>query len=206
MSKNRIRLRHRNGFSLVEAMTASMIVTMAGAAMLLAVGESLTTSSSGIDTSRANLMARELMAEISSVRWADPDQPSHWGIEDGESYRNTRVHFDDLDDYDGWVGPPQTKTGTQYDAWQKLRFSNVPSHPYAKYTCRILVTPVSAANEPLQAGQTSSYRRVTVEIQHQDLAPHRLSQTFIDLAPLLGRSHWFDPNCTESPADVEVVP
>jgi Tfp pilus assembly protein PilV len=206
MRRHKSWLAGRRGFSLIEALTASVIVTVAGAAMLLAIGQSLQASGNGIDSSRAVQSAQELLTEISACRWADPDEPTHWGPENGECYDRSRSGFDDLDDYDGWTGRPQTKGGTEHDAWQQRQFPDVRTHPYAAYTCTVRVEYVSSADVPLAAGLTSPYRRVTVEVNRQGRTLYRLRQTFFDLATFLGRDGWFDPNDKVEPVTVEAVP
>lgn len=187
-------------------MAAVVIVTVTCSAMLLSVGQAMQASSACLDSSRANLLAEELMTEISACRWADRDNPNHWGPGDGEYQSRTRVLFDDLDDYDGWSGAPQTKSGTKYDRLQSVLFPSVPSHPYATYLCAVHVEYVSADGEPVPAGQMSAYRRVTVEVSRPGQPTERLTQIFQDHAPLLGRSHWFDPNVQEPVASVTIVP
>jgi len=202
----RLLLAARNAFTLVEALTAAVIVTVSGAAMLLAIGQSLQATTAGSDTHRVSLLADELMAEISACRLADLGNPTHWGPEEGEHQNPTRAGFDDIDDYDGWNGVPQTKTGVHYHIWQKNYFDSVPTHPYAAYMCHVAVEKVSAAGTVLTGNESSSYRRVTVEVTRDSKSVVLLSQTFFDLGPLLGRDHWYDPDATEPPATVEVVP
>ncbi len=196
----------RRGFTLVEAMTAVIIVTVACSAMLLSVNQAMQASEAGQGTNRANLLAQDLMNEISTVRWSDPTEPGHWGLESDERNSKTRATFDDLDDYDRWQGPPQTRDGRLYDALQSRLFPDVKSHEYSQYTLAVSVKYVSSSGQELASTKTSLYRRVTIEITHPNHAPHKLSQIFSDPAPLLGRTHWFDPKAVEPPAKVKYVP
>jgi len=196
----------RVGFTLVEAMMALTIVSLSCSAMLLSVEQAMQVSKVGIDTTRASSLAHELLTEISAARWADADQPTHWGPEDGEANTPTRAKFDDLDDYAGWYGVAQTRTGQTYDTVQKKFFANVPSHSYAKYYCSVLVEYVSQMGEPMPAGQISPYRRVTIAVSHYEQPNYQLSQVFQDHAPLMGRNHWFDPNTQEAANPPTIVP
>ena len=151
----------RRGFTLPEALAAVVIVTVAGSATLLAVSQSIQASLAGTDTARVNLLVQDLMDEITTCWWADTTSPTHWGPEAGETNsKKTRASFNDLDDYDGWSGPPQTKTGQTYDSLQQSLFPTVASHDYANYTCSVKVEYVSAAGDVLAAGQTSLYRQI----------------------------------------------
>jgi hypothetical protein len=193
----------RPGFSLVEAMTAVTLVTVACTAMLLSVSQALQATEASRGSSQANMLAQELMTEISACRWADPTQPSHWGPESNE-IGTTRVAFDDLDDYDGWTGPPQTRDGVTFDELQQAIFPAVSSHEYRDYTCAVSVQFVSATGQPV-AGW-SYYRQVTVEVTHPRHSPEKLSRIFYDPAPLFSRTQWFDPNLQEPVAAVQIVP
>lgn len=65
-------------------------------------------------------LARELMGEILSSPYEDPESPGgSLGRESGES-GGDRADFDDVDDYNGWNDDPQTKDGAEYpgyDGW-----------------------------------------------------------------------------------------
>lgn len=196
----------RQGFSLIEAMTAVALVTVSCSAMLLSVSQAMQASVASQGTSRANMLAQELMTEISACRWADPKEPNHWGPESDETRTKTRAAFDDIDDYDGWSGPPQTRDGIDYDSWQRKLFPSVTSHEYREYICSVSVQFVSSYGQVVSAEKPSLYRQVTVEVKHPKHAPQKLSQIFYDPAPLLGRTHWLDPKVKEPVAKVTIVP
>lgn len=195
----------RRGFSLVEAMTAVTLVTVSCSAMLLSVSQAIQATEASRGTSLANMLAQELITEISACRWADPSEPSNWGPETDEA-GTTRAAFDDLDDYDGWSGAPQTRDGVTYDTLQQAFFPAVTSNEYRDYTCSVCVQYVSSTGQVLTPGTTSLYREVTIEVTHPQYPPQKLSRIFYDPAPLLGRTHWFDPNLQEPVAPVQIVP
>src|SRR5262245_26765921 len=121
----------RNGFSMIEAMTAVVLVGIACTAMLLSVSQAIQSSDSNQGVNRANGIAQDLMNEISACRWSDSQSPQQWGPENGETMSGTRTGFNDLDDYDRWSGSPQTKSGLSFDAMQHQLFAAVRSDEYA---------------------------------------------------------------------------
>ena len=194
------------GFSLVEAMTAVTLTAIACSAMLLSVSTAMQASEASRGSSQANMLAKELMTEISACQWADPTEPSHWGPETDETATPTRASFDDLDDYDGWAGAPQTRDGVTYDQLQQALFPAVTSHNYRDYTLSVCVQYVTSTGQSSPVGKVSLYRQVTVEVTHPKHAPQELSRIFYDPSRLLGRKHWFDPKLKEPVAEVTIVP
>ncbi len=196
---------HRRGFTLAEALVAVVIVGIACSAMMYSVGDALSTSSASVDASRSGLLAQDLMHEISAVAWADDELPDHWGPEGNESDSKTRAGYDDLDDYDGWTSPPQTRTGLTYDHLLQRIFPDADCRPYAKYTCGVRVRYVDARGTALPSGQVSAYRQVTVTVGHDGRPPHKLTRVFADQSGLLGSDDWFDPNARREPARVQYL-
>jgi hypothetical protein len=145
------------------------------------------------------------MNEISAVAWADADEPDHWGTESGEANTKTRADYDDLDDYDGWTGPPQTRSGLVYDKLLQRVFPDVGCRPYEKYTCSVRVRYIDARGMALAAGQVSDYRQVTVTVGHAGRPPHELKRVFVDHSGLLGDDDWFDPSVRRQSAHVQYV-
>jgi len=195
-----------HGFTLVEAMTAVTLVAIAGSAMLFSVSTAMQASEASRGASQANMLAKELMTEISACQWADPSEPSHWGPETDEIATPTRASFDDLDDYDGWTGAPQTRDGVAYDQLQTALFPAVTSHRYRDYILSMHVQYVTATGKLTPDGKVSLYRQVTVEVTHPEHSPQESSRVFFDPSRLLGRKHWFDPKLKEPVAKVTIVP
>jgi Tfp pilus assembly protein PilV len=202
------RISHGAGFTLIEAMTAVVIATVACSAMLLAVSQSLQASSAGIASSRANLVATDLMNEISAAQWVDRSDPTHWGPETGEvSAQKIRAAFNDLDDYDGWSGTPQTHAGQTYDTLEKTFFPAVSGEDYGAFTCSVSVQCVSSTGVVVPHDQTTP-RRVTVQITCDNKPVATLVRTFQSSksASVLGSDHWSDPTLVEPIATVQTVP
>lgn len=91
--------RTRPGFSLIEATLSTVVVGVMLAAAMQVLGASVRTRESGREQARATLIARRVLEEIMQKRYVDPDSDS------GE----TRLTFDDVDDYNGWTQSPPTE-------------------------------------------------------------------------------------------------
>jgi type II secretory pathway pseudopilin PulG len=196
----------RNGFSMIEAMTAVALVGIACTAMLLSVSQAIQSSDSNQGVNRANGIAQDLMNEISACRWSDSQSPQHWGPESGEVVSASRAGFNDLDDYDRWSGSPQIKSGLSFDTMQHYLFPSVRSDEYAHYSCSVQVEYVVLQGNAAQHSNSSTpYRMVTVRVTHADHAPVEIRRVFADISPLLARTYWYNPATVESDATVTVV-
>ncbi len=95
------RVRRRRGFSVAEALTASVILAVAVvgiAGPLTAAGEQARVSQ---ENSTAAVLARELMEEIASKPLLDGGTTCHLGPETAAG-ETTRANFDSADDYHGY--------------------------------------------------------------------------------------------------------
>jgi len=145
--------RARRAMTLVECMVAIAIL----AGVSLAASLTLSTGAQHVAradrASRSARLGRDLMEEIRSKAYEDPNQTPKFGNEPGEK---TRSDFDDVDDYDGWkenVGSQTTATGELYEA-DDQRFSR-----------SVTVTDVSQSVSDL--GVNVPGRLVTVVVKHQ---------------------------------------
>jgi prepilin-type N-terminal cleavage/methylation domain-containing protein len=143
----------RRAMTLVECMVATAIL----AGVSLAASLTLTTGAQHVAyadrASRSARLGRDLMQEIRSKAYDDPNQTPLFGPESGEK---TRSDFDDVDDFHGWkqdVGSQTTATGELYDA-EDQRFSR-----------SVTVTDVSQSVSDL--GVSVPGRLVTVVVKHQ---------------------------------------
>jgi MSHA pilin protein MshD len=104
--------RRQQAFSLIEAVMSLVIVSVMLVAALNVVGASQLSQLWTAQTTRGHLLAAELMVEIMSQDYEDPNQIVAFGCESGET-TGSRAGFDDVDDYHGWSSsPPTDKTGT----------------------------------------------------------------------------------------------
>lgn len=102
----------RRGFSIVEAVIATVIVAIMLVAALSTVGASRSIQRQTYLADRGRMLAQQLLAEIVQRRYQDPNEPVLFGPEANES-TVARTDFDDVDDYDGWsASPPEGPDGT----------------------------------------------------------------------------------------------
>ena len=80
-SDHRPRRRPRRGFSLAEAVVASLIVGVLMVSALQTVGSAVGARRSHALMRQGDLLARPLIDEIAQCRYADPDDTPAWGLE-----------------------------------------------------------------------------------------------------------------------------
>ena len=100
-----MRRQHRQsgGFTFIEALLASAILLMAITAITMPFSTAANTEQIQMRQTMAVGLAGELMEEILSKPFADPDGASSTGPETGEAVRGG---FDNMDDYDGYEEGP----------------------------------------------------------------------------------------------------
>jgi type II secretory pathway pseudopilin PulG len=104
--------RRRAGFTLVEAVISILIVSVMLTAALHTVGASTRSQRLLADRATGGMLAQDLMNEIIGLDYEDAAVPNLLGTEPSEN-DSTRLEFDDVDDYDGWMAsPPQYRDGT----------------------------------------------------------------------------------------------
>jgi prepilin-type N-terminal cleavage/methylation domain-containing protein len=113
---------HRRGFTLVEAVVCTVIVGIILVAAIATLGASKRVQKGGGDRATAQLLAADLLAEIASKAYAEPDMAGGFGIDPGEQ-PSVRATFDDVDDYDGYTeSPPKDAAGNAiagYEHWTR---------------------------------------------------------------------------------------
>lgn len=108
----------RRGLSLVEITISMLVVGVMLVAALDVLGAVFRSQKLNAARLTGPSLARELMGEILSSPYEDPEVPSgSLGRESGES-GGDRADFDDVDDYNGWDNSPQTKDGVQYPGYE----------------------------------------------------------------------------------------
>jgi len=93
-----------SGFTLIEALLAAAILLMAVTAITMPYATAANTEQVEIRQTMAIGLAQELMEEMLSKPFADPDGSSSPGPEAGEADRG---QFDNMDDYDDLEEPPR---------------------------------------------------------------------------------------------------
>lgn len=171
--------RHARAFTLVEALLATSITAMVGAAVLLGIAGAIEATDAGLRQSLAVGMAQQLMDEISCQLYMEAgDNPRNPILqsEAGESAGPGRSQYDDLDDYNGLsIQPPQDRWGISLgadDGQGGQRHPNFKARPnfWNGYRQVVDVKYVSEGNlsTPLMAGLASDYRSVTVQVLVDD--------------------------------------
>lgn len=104
------------GFTLVEVVISTLLISTMVIAAIDAVGSSCTGLQTLGNRSVATLLAQDLLNEILDQYYADPALgPTSFGLGADES-TGDRSLFEDVDDYDNWqASPPQRKDGTEID-------------------------------------------------------------------------------------------
>lgn len=103
----------RAGFSLVEAVIATLLVGVLLVAATRAVGASVRSQRIMADRSQAACLADALISEIHQQDYMEPGaSSSNIGRESGES-SSSRSNWDDVDDYHGLTeSPPRDRNGS----------------------------------------------------------------------------------------------
>ena len=112
-AESRSLTRARRAFTLTETLVSIVLVGGLLAVVLDTTGAAVFGQQRTADRSIAVLLAQDLMTEILTHAYEEPDEIAVFGREGSESSA-TRADFDDVDDYNGWKGsPPQHKDGTE---------------------------------------------------------------------------------------------
>jgi len=103
--------RSSGGFTLIEAVMSMLIVGLMLVAALNTLGASKLSQSRNAEQVIGPALAEDLLTEILSQVYEEPDDTVEFGRESGESGGN-RENWDDIDDYDDWSSsPPEDKSG-----------------------------------------------------------------------------------------------
>ncbi len=146
----------RGGFTLVEAVAATLIVGMVLAGALAGVGSSRISRARIAEHVRGQQLALDLIAEILQTAYQDPVQTPGFGLEPGES-STSRAAWNDVDDYNGWTeSPPQTKAGNL-----------IPD--FTGWTRSVVVEWIDPSTLSVTAASGTGLKRITVTVRHGGL-------------------------------------
>ncbi len=116
-----LRPKHR-GLSLIEVVVSTLIVGVLLVAALNTLGAVFRSQRLIATRLTGPGLAYELMGEILSLPYEDPENPGGWQGDSGES-GGDRADFDDVDDYDDWsASDPEDKDGVEhpgYVGWER---------------------------------------------------------------------------------------
>lgn len=170
----------RRGFSLIEALVALTIVTVAGAALLARFGDQGRFVADSLDETVAEGLALQLMDEIAGCRFVaygqTPNSTASFGASAYETGGTGRERYDDIDDFHGYSkSPPVDRYGVPLgteDASGTTRHPKhqVPTSAFANWRQSVAVYFVSDANPAarLPAGTASYHKEVEIVISYTD--------------------------------------
>lgn len=143
--------RHRRGFTLIEAVISTLVVSILLMAAMGAVRSARATQVSLALRSRGAALGQALMSEILTQAYADSAPGEVLGPEAGETAA-TRAAFDDVDDYHRLDEPtPLTRGGDALDSTGKWR----------RLTAVAWVDPADPTRE---SASETGVKRITVEV------------------------------------------
>jgi type II secretory pathway pseudopilin PulG len=193
-------IRSRRGFSLVEAMIALALVTMAGAALLARFGDQGRFVADSLDETVAEGMAIQLMNEIAACKFVAGGQIANstvsFGPSASESAGTGRERYDDIDDFHGFTASPPVDRygvvlgGEDVGGTTRHPSHKVPSPAFSGWRQSVAVYFVSDSNpsQRLAAGVASFHKEVEVVISYTDpregaVELARLSRVFAYVPP-----------------------
>jgi len=145
--------RARRGFTLAEAMLATVVLAIAAAGVLLPFTGGAKVRTEGIRRTLAANLASDLMEEIINKPFNDPDGVFHPGPDDGETV------FDNIDDYDGY----SEAEGQIKDAAGEI----ITDSNYTKFSRTATCEYVTVPQQPLQSEpENCNFILVTVQVKY----------------------------------------
>jgi len=102
----------RRGFTLIEAALTTVIVGVGTVGMIELLASGSVANATANDLTLGQTLANnihEMLQTSPTFNFASPTQPTHWGMENGE----TVVTADDLDDFDGHTFSPPVDSRRQ---------------------------------------------------------------------------------------------
>jgi len=142
----------RRSFTLVEAVISTVLVGIMLVAAINTLGATAVSKRNIEHQALGYTLAADLMAEILSQAYEEPDDKPEFGRESSES-SGDREDWDDVDDYDGWSAtPPETKDEVELDG-------------YDQWTRSVEVAFVKPTNLN-ELGASTGVKRITVTVAH----------------------------------------
>lgn len=168
------RLCHRLGFSLIEALIALSITSIAGAVLLLSVESSLDTTIEAVDKTIADGIAQQTMDEMLTKRFVGPAEnplTAVLGALSSELQNLGTSLFDDVDDYAGYISQPLKgqsgePLGTGDDnGGLRLQNFRVRSDYFQNWRVRVDVYYVDPDNHLVRSTSATNFRMIDVNVE-----------------------------------------
>ena len=183
MKRVRRSIRQR-GFSLAETFVSILLVGVSLAASMQTVGAVLRQRSSTNDDTVAALLAQQLLSEVLSQSYEEPDDAVSFGPEGEEA---SREDFDDIDDYNAWTETPPTDVKGQdldnLSGWSReVRVEQVAASDALVSDVRVGNTAVGIGVRTPNATD-SGVKRITVTVKRNGTAVGSLVGLRTDIWP-----------------------
>ena len=147
-------MRQRAGLTLIEALLAATLLAAVIGAVLCPFAAAASNQKFAERQTLASFLAQEMMEEVLSMPYADPDGDSEPGPEFDESSRSA---YDNIDDYDGLDEPPGAITSFDGTVFTGDAADGLSRHTAVKY--------VFVSGQDTSADAT--FAEVTVTVKHE---------------------------------------
>lgn len=149
----RSRHNHAPALSLVEVVISAALVSVLLVAALTTVAASGQNQLVALQQTRAHQLVASMLAELLPRPLEDPDGPDPVDV----GATRTRIHFDDIRDYDGWsASPPTDRDGN-------------PLPGYEEWTRAVTITEVSLVGGNLsQIGADGNVLAIEITVSFDD--------------------------------------
>jgi type II secretory pathway pseudopilin PulG len=180
--------RRRAAFSLIEALVALTITSLAGAVLCLSVQSSLSSTSEAVDQTIADGVAQQTLDEILTKRYVgagDPPLLTTLGPATSELLGGGTSLFDDTDDYAGYIAQPLKGSygetlGTGDDSGNpRLANFRVRSDFFQNWRVRVDEYYVDPTDHTVHSSTPTNFRAIEVHVE--------LTQTGGAVLPLASR-------------------
>ncbi len=151
-------LRTKKGFSLAEAMMATVVLGIAAAGVLLPFTSGARVRAEGLRRTLAAKLAGDLMEQIVSKPFHDPDGSSYDYNRGPDAGESTFADFDNLDDFDGYAEP----AGQVKDASGAV----FTDSNYARFSRDVSCVYVTVPQQPPLEESQCNFIRVTVRVYY----------------------------------------
>jgi hypothetical protein len=158
----------RTGFTLIEAALVTTIISFGVLAMLQLLAVGTVSNNDGAEMSTAINLAKGVRELMVGLPIADPQTPTHWSHETGE----TLTAYDDIDDFDGKTYSPPI------DA----RRTSVTAFPEWSQNIRVQTVDPNLLTTTVPNGTTAAVR-VTVTVSRNNKEVTRYSWVAFDALP-----------------------
>ncbi len=166
---------NRRAITLSETVIATMLISFVLVSTLQIVGPMVRSTSVHTDRLLASNLANEMLGEISTKLFVDPDSVNvdSLGVESNELAVQRR-YFDDIDDFDGIENtPPQLSNGASYTNLQG-------------WTRSVIVQHVEVANPSSSSLTETGLKRVRVVVQKDGVTLASVNALHSEAADILG--------------------